>query len=88
MSPAITSGATSYVSWFEKGGNPGVWQIKRQSIASNGAITNLTTSTATQPLFPVCTEAQTFTDGLTIGWGIASLMVAAYGYSMVRKAAR
>ena len=85
--PSYTAGATSYLSWFEKSGG-GVWQIKRQSIDSTGTITNLTTSNATVPAFPACDEVASFNDGLTVGWGIATAMVLAWGYSMIRKQAR
>lgn len=84
--PSYTSGATSYLSWFEKVGS--TWTIKRQSIASDGSITNLTSSNATIPVFPTCDEIANFNDGLTVGWGIASAMVLAWGYSMIRKQAR
>lgn len=84
--PSYTAGATSYLSWFEKNGS--TWQIKRQSIDSGGAVTNLTTSNATSPVFPTCDEVATFNDGLTVGWGIATAMVLAWGYSMIRKQAR
>jgi len=84
--PSYTAGATSYLSWFEQ--TAGVWQIKRQSISSTGVITNLTTSNATVPTFPVCDDVAPFNDGLVVGWGIATAMVLAWGYSMIRKQAR
>lgn len=84
--PFYTSGSTSYLSWFEK--VSGVWQIKRQSISSTGVVNNLTASTATVPTFPTCDTTAEFTDGLAVGWGIAGLMIAAWGYSKVRQAAR
>lgn len=84
--PAFSSGSTSYVSWYEK--VSGVWQIKRQSIASNGTITTLTASTATVPTFPTCDTVQNFTDGVTVGWGIATVMVTAWCLAQVRKQAR
>lgn len=74
--PSFTSGATSYLSWFEKVGT--VWQIKRQSIASNGTITTLTASNATTPVFPTCDPFQGFNDGQQVGWMIAAAMVTVY----------
>lgn len=82
--PSYTAGVTSYLSWFEK--TAGVWQIKRQSIASNGAVTSLTTSNATVPTFPACTESAPFFDGMTIGWGIAAAMGAAWGIRFLQRA--
>jgi len=74
--PSMTSGATSYLSWFEKVGT--VWQIKRQSIASNGTVTTLTASTATVPTFATCDPVQGFYDGQTLGWGVATVVIIAY----------
>lgn len=85
--PSYTAGTTSYLSWFEKStGN--VWQIKRQSISSTGTVTNLTTSNATVPTFPVCDESGQFNDGLALGWLVASVIVLAWGLAQVRKQAR
>jgi len=81
--PSYTSGSTSYLSWFEKVG--GVWQVKRQSISSTGTVTNLTSSDATIPTFPVCDPLASFTDGIALGWLIVGLMVAAYGAVMIRR---
>lgn len=85
--PSLTSGTTSYLSWFEKSTTNG-WQIKRQSISSTGVVTNLTTSNATIPTFPTCSETEQFTDGLTVGWLIATVVVTAWAAAQVRKAAR
>lgn len=84
--PSYTAGATSYLSWFEKVGS--TWTIKRQSVASDGSVTNLSSTNATIPVFPACDEIANFNDGVTVGWGIASAMVLAWGYSMIRKQAR
>lgn len=82
-SPAFTSGSTSYLSWFEKVSN--VWQIKRQSIAANGTVSNLNASTATVPAFPTCTQSQNFLDGVTLGWGVAAAMIAAFAVKFLAR---
>lgn len=74
--PFYVAGSTSYHAWFEKVG--AVWQLKRQSISSAGAITNLTTTNATVPAFAACDETQNFSDGMLLGWGVASAMVAVW----------
>lgn len=74
--PSYTAGSTSYLSYFEK--VAGVWTIVRKSIASNGAVTNLTSSTAPALVFPDCDPSTNFLDGMTIGWMIAAAMVSAY----------
>lgn len=84
--PSYTAGDTSYQSWFEK--VSGVWMIKRQSISSAGAVTNLTSSAVTVPSFPMCDELMQFNDGILVGWGIATVMVAAWGFSKIRQQAR
>lgn len=84
--PSFTAGATSYQSWFEK--VSGTWQLKQQSITGAGVVTNLTSVNATVPTFPDCDELAPFNDGLTVGWLLATLMVAAWGFSMIRRQAR
>jgi hypothetical protein len=81
--PAFTAGSTSYQQWYEK--VAGVWVIKRQSIASNGSITNLANSNATIPVFAPCDENQNFFDGLTLGWGVAAAMVAAFAVKFIAR---
>lgn len=78
-----TSGTTSYLGWFEKNG--GTWQINRQSIASNGTITNLTASTATVPTFPACNVMDNFSDGMLLGWGVAGAMLAAFAIKFIAR---
>lgn len=82
--PFYTAGATSYLGWFEKTAG-GVWQIKRQSIASNGTITNLTTSNATVPTFPTCQLSDNFNDGMLLGWGVAAAMLAAFAVKFIAR---
>lgn len=84
---SYTAGSTSYQSWFEKN-TSGVWQIKRQSISSTGVITNLTTSNATVPTFPACDPTESFFDGMTVGWGIALVMVIAWGFDQMKRQVR
>lgn len=74
--PSFTSGSTSYLSWFEKVGS--VWQIKRQSIASDGTTTTLTASTATVPVFPVCDPGAGFSKGMELGSLIAVPVIIVY----------
>lgn len=81
--PSYTAGATSYQQWYEKVN--GVWVVKRQSIASGGAVTNLANANAPVPVFPVCDERGTFTDGIALGWLLVGVMVLAWGAVMVRR---
>lgn len=82
--PAFTSGSTSYLTEYVWTGT--LWQMKRYSIASSGTVTTLTASTAPTPTFPTCDEMETFTDGLTLGFGVVVAMVAAYVFYLYRRA--
>ena len=62
-----------------------VWQIKRQSIASTGVITNLTTSNATVPTFAACDPAALFNDGMILGWGVAAAMLVVFAVKFIAK---
>lgn len=79
-----SAGVTSYLSWFEKVG--GVWYLKRESVASNGAVTSLGSSGATVPVFPACSVTDQFFDGMTIGWAVAGAMLLAYGVKLLARA--
>lgn len=80
----VVSGATSYATEFSKLG--AVWQSKGYSISSTGVWTTRYTSTAVIPNFPVCDTAESFNDGLLLGWGIAAAMVMAWAVSHMRRA--
>lgn len=85
-SPALSAGATSYLAWFEK--VSGVWYVRRQTISTGGAVTDLGTTAIDVPAFPSCDVTGQFFDGVTMGWGIATAMVMAWGFSKIRQAAR
>lgn len=79
----VTSGATSYATEFSKSG--GVWESKGYSIDAAGVWTLRYTSAASVPSFPSCDPAESFNDGLILGWGIAFAMVAAWAISHMRR---
>lgn len=83
----ITPGATTYQTWYEKS-SAGVWQIKRQTISSNGSVMNLPTVTATVPQFPSCDASAGLTDGIAVGWMVASAMVIAASLIALKRGAR
>lgn len=65
------------------------WQLSQYSISSAG-VRNLVYSTPAPSLsFPTCITPNDpdtlFTDGLTLGWGVAAAMVAAWGISYLTK---
>lgn len=84
VAPAQTPGTTSYVNEFIKSGT--TWQIKQYSVSSTGTWTTRSTTNAPVITFPTCDPVQGFTDGLTIGWGIAAAMVAAAALVVMKRA--
>lgn len=60
------------------------WYVCVESVNSGTAPV---CTVATSPVFPDCTDesAGGFADGVTIGWGVAAAMVAAYAIAVIRK---
>lgn len=81
--PSVTAGTTTYVSEFVK--VSGVWKVQRKSISSTGTVTAQTDANAPVISFPTCVEGQNFADGLTVGWGIAGAMIAAWAIAILRR---
>lgn len=81
-----TAGRTSYREWYEK--PSGTWLLKRQSIASDGTVTDLSSSVAPVLSFPTCNVGEEFLDGMTVGWGIALAMLLAWSWKLMEKATR
>lgn len=86
IAPAQTAGSTSYFNQFLK--DSGVWKINQYSLASNGTWTLRSTTNAPVPVFPSCDPAQDFTDGVALGWLIATAMVAAAAVILLKRGAR
>jgi hypothetical protein len=84
--PVLTSGATSYLTWFEKVGAD--WHINRQSISETGVVTNLASSIATVPAFPECDASLSFNDGRDVGWLLVGLMIVAWCLLILRRQVR
>lgn len=74
--PDYTAGEVSYLAYPFKDG--ATWKIQRVSIAADGTETMLAAITAPDPGFPSCDPAESFIDGMTIGWMIAAAMIMAY----------
>lgn len=85
-SASVHAGSPAYMAWFEK--VSGVWTMYRTAIADNGAITQMQPVAAPVPVFPSCDPTESFTDGMTVGWGIATAMVLSWGFLMIRRQAR
>lgn len=83
VKPGISAGATSYLTDVQWSGT--VWQIKRYTLSSTGALTLNTTTAAPTLSFPTCDTFTNFNDGMTLGWGVVAAMVAAYAFTLMRK---
>lgn len=81
--PNVVSGPTSYVLRFEF--DAGVWKSVGYSIDSQGTWTQHYAISAPLPAFPECNPAEGFNDGMVIGWGIASAMIAVWAITHLRK---
>lgn len=83
VSPQLTPGDTSYLQYFEK--VAGTWMLIRKTVDGNGAVLTLSSSTAPVPVFPDCDPLEGFTDGQTLGWLMAGVMVLCWGLLRVRR---
>lgn len=81
--PAQTPGATTYLSEFVK--VSGAWKLRRYQVDSSGAVAVLSDATLPATSFPVCDPAESFKDGMTVGWGVVAAMVLAWCVVVVRR---
>lgn len=79
----ITPGTTSYITQFEWSGT--AWVVKRYTLSSGGTLTLNTTTTLPALSFPTCDTSSSFTDGMTIGWGVAAAIVGAWVIKNLRR---
>lgn len=79
----ITPGSTSYLAETVWSGS--LWQIKKYTLSSAGALTLNSTTTAPTLSFPACDTKTQFNDGMLIGWGVAAAMVAAWVIKNLRR---
>lgn len=87
LAPAQTPGATSYVLEYVKSAG-GVWQLKSYSVSSTGVWTTRSTTNAPVVTFPACDPSQSFVDGVTVGWGIATAMILVSAMVLLKRGAR
>lgn len=71
---------------FEK--QAGMWQVIGYHVEANGSLTYQSTTAAPVQTFPDCDPSESFFDGVTIGWGIATAMVLAAAVARMRQGAR
>lgn len=84
MNPAfITAGSTSYIADVIYSGT--LWQVKKYTLSSAGALTLNSTTSLPALTFPTCETAQNFTDGMSLGWGVAAAIVAAWVIKNLRR---
>lgn len=72
--------------WFEK--TSGEWKIHREEFAANGTV-DLHQNTVTElPDFASCDPYETFSDGITLGWHLAAVVVTAWGMTQLKRLIR
>lgn len=86
IAPAQTPGTTTYVLEYVKTG--AVWQQKSYSISSTGVWTTRSTTNAPVITFPTCDPSISFFDGMALGWGIVSAMIAVAALMFIKRGAR
>lgn len=64
----------------------GGWTLRKLDIDNAGNATMIYNVAVTPPLFPECDNAQFFTDGMQMGWGVVGAMVAAFSVIFLKKA--
>lgn len=82
--PFHVPGATSYQSWYSK--SAGNWILQRITISSTGSSTTLNSVAMVTPTFASCDTSAVFLDGMTLGWGVAAAMVAAFAVKFLSRA--
>jgi len=83
QSVGVVSGATSYATEFSK--VSGVWKTNAYSIDGSGVWSARYSTDAQVPIFPVCDTAESFNDGMLLGWGIAGAMVCTWAIAHMRR---
>jgi len=86
MTPVVqVAGSATYYTYYTN--ISGTWVMVRDNISSGGTKGSWTNVTMPVPIFPSCTD-DAFVDGMTVGWGIALVIVMAWGFKMMRRQAR
>lgn len=76
--PGIVSGSPSYYSQFSK--DVSGWSLETYS---GGSL--VSSAAVVPPSFASCDTTAPFFDGLTLGWGVAAVMVAGYAVHLLRR---
>lgn len=79
----MTAGSTSYITDVVWSGS--LWQVKKYTLSSAGALTLNSTTSLPAVTFPTCETAETFNDGMSLGWGVAAAIVAAWVVKNLRR---
>lgn len=80
---AMVPGSSSYLADVVWSGT--VWQHKKYKIDSNGNLTLEGTTALPAVSFPTCDTSESFFDGMTLGWGVALAMIAAWLVKNLRR---
>jgi hypothetical protein len=81
--PSQNPGGTTYLSEFVK--VSGAWKLRRYQVEANGGVAMLSDATLPATSFAVCDPAESFKDGMAVGWGLVAAMVCAWGLVVLRR---
>lgn len=81
--PSQTPGAITYLSEFVK--VSGSWRLRRYQVDANGKVAVLSDATLLAKSFPPCDPAESFKDGMAVGWGVVAAMLLAWCVVVTRR---
>ena len=76
--PSVSAGSPEFVTQLER--TVSGWFAVTYS---GGSVVN--TATMQAPAFAACDTTESFHDGMTLGWGVGAIMIAAYAIHLLRR---
>lgn len=86
IAPALSAGATGYVLDYAK--ISGVWHQRSHSVTEGGAWVLRSMSPVPTADLPACDPLEKFFDGLLLGWGLATVLVAVAAVTFIKRGVR
>ena len=84
--PSVQPGSAVYYSITVK--KPQGWALDTYRVYSGGTSVLQTSSLLPVPVFDSCDPSESFNDGMAVGWGVASAMIAVGALMMIKRATR
>ncbi len=84
--PALTPGSVTYESYYSV--VSGGWKQCRSQISSTGVRSGNACVATASLQFQECSPASYFADGVVLGWAVAGVLIAAWGFVKIREVLR